>query len=160
MLPHEAAGSGGNGKGKGWVHRTAMGPALVSQQRRVGTHPTGRSKTDRRFRIVPSRRRYALGLRPDLPEERGSNAQCFWNASLPPSASTWMVSPPTKSPARIFRAGGFSSWVWIARLSGRAPYTGSKPTLPTSTERCAPLCPIRSPGHCHRSSSVARAACP
>jgi len=96
MLPHEAAGSGGNGKGKGWVHRTAMGPALVS----------------------------------------------------------------TKSPARIFRASGFSSWVWIARLSGRAPYTGSKPTLPTSTERCAPLCPIRSPGHCHRSSSVARAACP
>jgi len=44
-----------------------------------------------------------------------------WNVSRSSSASTRMVSPGPKRPARISRASGFSSSCWIARLSGRAP---------------------------------------
>ena len=41
--------------------------------------------------------------------------------SSPPWASTTMLSPLAYCPERIFCASGFSSWAWIARLSGRAP---------------------------------------
>lgn len=41
--------------------------------------------------------------------------------SSPPWASTRMLSPLAYCPERIFWASGFSSWAWIARLSGRAP---------------------------------------
>ena len=37
-----------------------------------------------------------------------------------------------KRPSRISRDSGFSMRCWIARLSGRAPNTGSKPTLASS----------------------------
>src|SRR3546814_4523483 len=62
----------------------------------------------------------------------GPGNQAFSNTKCPPSASTRTVSPLPNSPARIFDASGFSSCCWIARLSGREPSTGSKPTL-TST---------------------------
>jgi hypothetical protein len=54
----------------------------------------------------------------------GSQAACAftpWNTSRPDSVPTTMVSPGLNSPARIRCASGFSSWCWIARLSGRAP---------------------------------------
>ena len=43
---------------------------------------------------------------------------------------TRIVSPGPNSPARMRCASGFSSCCWIARFSGRAPYTGSKPARP------------------------------
>ena len=60
-------------------------------------------------------------------------AQPATNTSLPLSASTFTVSPLPKVPLRISDANGFSICCWMARLSGRAPYTGSKPTLPSNS---------------------------
>jgi hypothetical protein len=42
-------------------------------------------------------------------------------------ALTWIVSFGPKRPDRIAFDSGFSICCWIARFSGRAPYTGSKP---------------------------------
>ena len=43
------------------------------------------------------------------------------NTSSPSAASTRIVSPGPNSAARIFWARPFSSFCWMARLSGRAP---------------------------------------
>lgn len=55
------------------------------------------------------------------------------NARCPPSVRTRTVSPLVYWPERICWASGFSTCDWIARFSGRAPYTGSKPTLPSNS---------------------------
>jgi len=43
------------------------------------------------------------------------------NRSPPSPASTTIVSPEVKRPAKMSSASPFSRWRWIARLSGRAP---------------------------------------
>ena len=63
------------------------------------------------------------------PGETGACGYCRTEAgvyallktSSPALASTTMVSPLAYCPERIFWASGFSSWAWMARLSGRAP---------------------------------------
>ncbi|HHM05905.1 MAG TPA: DUF4124 domain-containing protein [Gammaproteobacteria bacterium] len=62
----------------------------------------------------------------------------FLNTSSPSCSPTWITSPGPKRPARISFASGFSNRCWIARFSGRAPYTGSKPASP-SLSRAASL---------------------
>ena len=44
---------------------------------------------------------------------------------FPPFASAVIVSPSRKVPARISIESGSSKSRWMARFSGRAPYTGS-----------------------------------
>ena len=51
------------------------------------------------------------------------------NCIAPPLQSTLTVSLAANLPSRISLASGFSICAWIARFSGRAPYTGSKPGL-------------------------------
>ena len=55
------------------------------------------------------------------------------NTSLPPSASTTIVSPSWNSPRSSAIASGWTISFWIARFSGRAPYTGSKPSRASSS---------------------------
>jgi len=59
-------------------------------------------------------------------------ACAFSKFILPPRKSTTMVSFGAKRPSRMAFDSGFSISDWIARLSGRAPYTGSKPTFASS----------------------------
>jgi len=65
----------------------------------------------------------ALSLLPSQPDQACS-AAAFSKLNTPFCESTRMVSLGPKRPDRISFASGFSSSLWIARLSGRAPYTG------------------------------------
>src|SRR5471032_1193519 len=58
--------------------------------------------------------------------------QPLLNWIVPPLAAIFTVSLAPNSPSRMRFASGFSMLAWIARLSGRAPYTGSKPALAIS----------------------------
>src|SRR5690625_4626892 len=51
------------------------------------------------------------------------------NSNSPFFQSTLMASFSANLPSRIMRAMGFSTSCWMVRLSGRAPNTGSKPSL-------------------------------
>ena len=88
--------------------------------------------------------RIRAGLDPATPDEKArlhaetvpflrfaAAAPRFSSASTPSCAVTSTVSPGPNSPCRMRCARGFSSWCWIARFSGRAPYTGSKPASPS-----------------------------
>ena len=52
------------------------------------------------------------------------------NTNSPPCSLTRIRSPGTRSLRRMRCARGFSICCWMARLSGRAPYTGSNPAAP------------------------------
>ena len=56
------------------------------------------------------------------------------NTSFPSLAVTSTRSPGPNSPRRMPCASGFSTCCWIARFSGRAPYTGSKPASPSLSQ--------------------------
>ena len=58
----------------------------------------------------------------------GKRVQSRRKTSRPSSAPTRITSPGENRPASRSWARGFSMRAWIARLSGRAPNTGSKPT--------------------------------
>src|SRR5439155_23071772 len=53
--------------------------------------------------------------------------------SSPPFAPTSTMSPSTNLPSSICIASGSCTRRWIARFSGRAPYTGSQPRSASSS---------------------------
>src|SRR5699024_12720254 len=80
--------------------------------------------------ILPRAHPHHLSLHDALP---------ISNTISPSAASTRILEPGPNSPARIFSASGFSRRFCTARLSGRAPNTGSKPASPRSEEHTSEL---------------------
>ena len=73
----------------------------------------------------------AASLRPRVPRTAGL-LLLSRKRSGRPSRGRGSCRPARTCPARIAFASGFSICCWIARFSGRAPYTGSKPAFATS----------------------------
>src|SRR5215472_17531434 len=68
---------------------------------------------------------------PPGPQPRAARrSSALAKVSCPSCTLMRIRSPGTNSLCRIFWASGFSICCWMARFSGRAPYTGSKPASP------------------------------
>src|SRR5690606_11484757 len=60
-----------------------------------------------------------------LPSNAVFQRFCFSKVMAPSRAAAIIRSPGPNAPRRICCASGFSMRCWMARLSGRTPYTGS-----------------------------------
>jgi len=85
---------------------TAEGGCATFSEQRVGA---SRNIRHCRFPLAAKRQSWSFAV------------PYFENVKASPGASTLMVWPGVNSPARIFRARGFSISCWMRRLRGRAP---------------------------------------
>lgn len=100
-----------------WELRKTAGWKQTVREATIRGGDSGRTR-------VPVTKKNRGGIPPRFlcaePDQAGC-AAAFAKLNVPPCASTRIVSAGAKCPARISFASGFSSSLWIARLSGRAP---------------------------------------